>query len=918
MTAETKTNGAARSVLMSTTVKELRRKLEELSLDVSGTKGELVDRLLDYRQNAILAGESDTESPPDAEDEQGEAPDEETAETASEAVSAKHPLEDSPVHGRTVNGLADHGILYAEDVLEYVGDAGVPVNKLKGLKGVGAKGAQDTWDWVCEVAGEDEDVRVETVRPPGYPQQPIGLQRIEDSEVTFFEGWKTGEGFSVKTKDGEEIGAVSSLREACDLVAGLDVVALDSCKDKEPDGDEESDGEKHEHWWPSDKVHAEELRASEDPLDVARGHYLDNPNGAAFIRALKELDEEQKAKFKDWRANYNNPNEEEPESSPEGRNVYKCTEFDQGTAPDAVAEIGTIHFVESIPDVGELKGPACGFNVGPEGAWPEDHYWTPNAGHVTCEECMEALNRIQKMADAVENASEKLPDACPHCDGEELVGRFCMSCRRDIMKSYDSPPELPETVEAPPFGEINPPTEEQAREIGKVVADAAEEQQKKRTALPTVREPISPDPSKNRKLPDQGMPPTVKRIFEQYESERDPSKMGESLSIGSIGLECERQIWYRWRWALQRNFGGRLLRIFERGDLEEDRFTKKLREIGVQVWVTRADVMGANYFVEQYGGAFHVRHPQTRESVEQYSHVAKARERAEKLSNKQIKLTALDGHLAGYRDGMGRGFEEAPVAPHVLEYKTANDKGFNRIKDLGVEAGKPTHYGQCTLYMYFSGVDRCYYLVTNKDTEEIYGERIKLDPEKAKALMEKAKRIIGSEAPPERISEDPTFWKCKFCDYSETCHSVVTPDVHCRTCVHSTPVLTHDGPGSVARWQCERGVDVPYRGMGHGFDIDRYRQHMGCRFHLYIPDLLGPFLEYVNASDAVEPVWVKYQDRDGRYIYNRIQFSGSDDRVGLTGIGDRTAFTSQELSENPIKIGEDYAELRRELDKVPF
>ena len=49
--------------------------------------------------------------------------------------------------------------------------------------------------------------------------------------------------------------------------------------------------------------------------------------------------------------------------------------------------------------------------------------------------------------------------------------------------------------------------------------------------------------------------------------------------------------------------------------------------------------------------------------------------------------------------------------------------------------------------------------------------RTEANPKLAKALTEKAKRIKSAKEPPERIG-GKDFYKCKFCSFRETCHSV--------------------------------------------------------------------------------------------------------------------------------------------------
>lgn len=67
-----------------------------------------------------------------------------------------HAVEDCPAHGRTRNGLADNGLLYARDVVDFVDgchDVDEAVRRLADLDGVGQKGAKDTVGWIMDVAG---------------------------------------------------------------------------------------------------------------------------------------------------------------------------------------------------------------------------------------------------------------------------------------------------------------------------------------------------------------------------------------------------------------------------------------------------------------------------------------------------------------------------------------------------------------------------------------------------------------------------------------------------------------------------------------------------------------------------------------------------------------------------------------------
>src|SRR4051812_41371024 len=56
------------------------------------------------------------------------------------------------------------------------------------------------------------------------------------------------------------------------------------------------------------------------------------------------------------------------------------------------------------------------------------------------------------------------------------------------------------------------------------------------------------------------------------------------LGASIIGKECSRAIWYTFRWVKFEVFNGRMLRLFDRGKLEEARIINWLKGIGCQVW----------------------------------------------------------------------------------------------------------------------------------------------------------------------------------------------------------------------------------------------------------------------------------------------------------------------------------------------
>ena len=55
--------------------------------------------------------------------------------------------------------------------------------------------------------------------------------------------------------------------------------------------------------------------------------------------------------------------------------------------------------------------------------------------------------------------------------------------------------------------------------------------------------------------------------------------MGASM----LGHKCERYLWLNFRWAIQEEFKGSILRLFRRGHMEEVTIVQDLRTIGIDI-----------------------------------------------------------------------------------------------------------------------------------------------------------------------------------------------------------------------------------------------------------------------------------------------------------------------------------------------
>ena len=294
--------------------------------------------------------------------------------------------------------------------------------------------------------------------------------------------------------------------------------------------------------------------------------------------------------------------------------------------------------------------------------------------------------------------------------------------------------------------------------------------------------------------------PTVQAIDAAVAAAHDERRR-TYLGASVIGKPCDRALWYEFRWAHPpQSFEGRMLRLFRTGHIEEARMIEWLRMAGVEIEGAAEDG--------------------------------------------QLEVEACGGHFRGHMDGIATGIVEAPKTPHLLECKTHNAKSFAQLRKHGVAVAKPEHVAQMQVYMHLRGLTRAFYLAENKDTSELYAERVRYDAAQAAALMAKAERIIFADQPPARISDDPDSFACRFCPAILLCHAGDAALRNCRTCLHAAPC---SGGG---RWHCAR----------HAMDLDRQQQERGCPHHLYLPGLVPG--EQIDADPECETV--TYQMVDGR------------------------------------------------------
>lgn len=217
------------------------------------------------------------------------------------------------------------------------------------------------------------------------------------------------------------------------------------------------------------------------------------------------------------------------------------------------------------------------------------------------------------------------------------------------------------------------------------------------------------------------------------------------MGASGIGKDCARAIWYSFRWFTRPHFEGRIIRLFNRGHLEEARFIALLLSIGIQV-----------YQQDENG--------------------------------KQFRISDAGGHFGGSGDGVGVGIPDIPEGMAcLLEFKTHGDKSFVDLVKQGVQASKFEHYVQMNTYMRKMNLVVALYGAVNKNTDEIYLEIVPIDTIVGDQFVDRAKQLVFMPQPPKKLNDSPGWFACKYCDHKPVCHLGKEPERNCRTCWYSHP-----------------------------------------------------------------------------------------------------------------------------------
>lgn len=234
------------------------------------------------------------------------------------------------------------------------------------------------------------------------------------------------------------------------------------------------------------------------------------------------------------------------------------------------------------------------------------------------------------------------------------------------------------------------------------------------------------------------------------------------LGASDVGERCLRKLYYKFRWVGQEKFDGRMLRLFARGDREETEIVRILRGIGLEVHTPNEG------------------------------------------NKEDFQFSDCDSHFRGTCDGTILIPDEQGIADEdyaILECKTYSTERFKKLKQVGVQESDPSYFSQLQVYMGELGLAWTLFYAVAKETDEIFIQWVSFDRIHFETCLNKAEAVINAQVPPERISNDPNTFSCRYCHLTKICHSnepIPDSQKHCRNCINGHP-------STGGSWECSAG-----------------------------------------------------------------------------------------------------------------
>ena len=307
------------------------------------------------------------------------------------------------------------------------------------------------------------------------------------------------------------------------------------------------------------------------------------------------------------------------------------------------------------------------------------------------------------------------------------------------------------------------------------------------------------------KIPDL-QDPTLLALDVALESAQD-TEPRPYLGASSLGGPCDRQLWYTFRWVKRRRIEASGIRRIDDGHRGEKVLADWLRL-----------VPGVDLSTEKEPGVQH-------------------------------HFEDIGGHFRGNCDGLITGLLQSPKKLHVWECKIVNEQKFKKLGVLKNTIGEKNalkqwdfvYYVQAQVYMHYFKAERHYLTVGSPGVRDVMSIRTDYNESEVIGFINKAKRVIFADRAPTRISDDPAWHECRYCNFRSICHEQEIPQMKtCRSCMYSTPV-------EEGGWRCEK----------HNKALGLEEQRVGCPNHLFHPDVVPA--EQLDYGEG----WVSYRFKDG-------------------------------------------------------
>ncbi len=211
----------------------------------------------------------------------------------------------------------------------------------------------------------------------------------------------------------------------------------------------------------------------------------------------------------------------------------------------------------------------------------------------------------------------------------------------------------------------------------------------------------------------------LQKIDEVIQSEIDSKTHRNYLGASSLGEPCDRKLWYSYK-RPKNDHDPRIQRIFDMGNMVEEYLIGLLKKSGFTLFTH--DENGKQFGFDDFP-------------------------------------------IMGNSDGV----IILDDVPHLIEFKSYNEKRFNELSKSGVMNSDPTYYSQVCVYMEKMDLDRCMFMAICKNDSRIHIEFIESDPIEAHYCINRGHSIAKMEVEPERKYSSISHFKCKMCSWKKEC-----------------------------------------------------------------------------------------------------------------------------------------------------